>query len=372
LVIDTILIKVAGSCNLDCNYCYVYHGQDSGHKTLSSIMSKETISKVVDNLLELAETQNTGFAIVLHGGEPLLLGFEKLKFLISSLREKLDRDKYPISIQTNGILITNELLDMLYEFQTDLSISLDGSKNINDIGRVDKNGESSYNDVMKSINILDNHQYSKFLFSGTLSVIQPNTDPSEVYKFFKDIKAPTISFLLQDGNYDSLPKYKSDFFSTEYGKWIIGLINEYINDENPIPIKFLDNILTLAMGGESQKEGSGTTKFGIAVIETDGEIRKNDTLRTTFDGADFYKKRPTVFNTSLKDFVNSTEFIEANSEQTELPEECKNCEVANICGGGMLLTRYSSENGFNNPSIYCNDHKLYINHILDIVKNYND
>ncbi|SDD37581.1 hypothetical protein [Williamwhitmania taraxaci] len=39
------------------------------------------------------------------------------------------------------------------------------------------------------------------------------------------------------------------------------------------------------------------------------------------------------------------------------------CDYLSVCGGGQLAHRYSDENGFNNPSIYCSDMKKIIGHI---------
>jgi len=36
-----------------------------------------------------------------------------------------------------------------------------------------------------------------------------------------------------------------------------------------------------------------------------------------------------------------------------LCEKCRTCVIKSICGGGQLAHRYSSVNGFDNPSIYC-------------------
>jgi uncharacterized protein len=46
-----------------------------------------------------------------------------------------------------------------------------------------------------------------------------------------------------------------------------------------------------------------------------------------------------------------------------LCEQCQNCIIKNICGGGGLAHRYSKINGFNNPSAYCKDIFLLVTHI---------
>ncbi|MDE5639211.1 MAG: hypothetical protein K2I47_05385, partial [Odoribacter sp.] len=50
-----------------------------------------------------------------------------------------------------------------------------------------------------------------------------------------------------------------------------------------------------------------------------------------------------------------------------LCEKCKRCIVKNICGGGQLAHRYSKNNGFDNPSIYCHEIFKYIVHVQNVL-----
>jgi uncharacterized protein len=42
---------------------------------------------------------------------------------------------------------------------------------------------------------------------------------------------------------------------------------------------------------------------------------------------------------------------------------CQACPVVSVCGGGYLPHRYSSLNGFANPSVYCRDLMKLIIHV---------
>lgn len=369
--VDTVLLKIASRCNLDCSYCYVYQGQDTTWKQQPKRLSDQTISNICDNLANLASTQEIGFATVLHGGEPLLLGFKKLKNLLESLRLILPNTKrHPIAIQSNGMLITREILDLCSKHKVSLSVSLDGVKRSNDIARFTHNGQSSFESVLRGIELLRSHPDSDFLFSGTLSVIQTQTNPIENYEFLKSIGSKSTDFLLQDGNFDHLPKGKKDFDSTEYGEWLSELFMHYINDPEPVKIRFFDDLIKIILGGNPEKEGKGDSRFGIIVIETDGEIRKNDTLRAAFESADFFDKRPNINNHNLIDVINTQEFEESTKVQRPTSTTCTNCELNYVCGGGMPLTRWGKSRGFDNPSVYCKDHQYYVNNILKKLSEY--
>ena len=72
--IDTVLLKVASRCNLDCSYCYVYNMGDESWRAMPKRMTPDTQERVAAQLGRLFVAQRHPFAVVLHGGEPLLLG----------------------------------------------------------------------------------------------------------------------------------------------------------------------------------------------------------------------------------------------------------------------------------------------------------
>ena len=66
--IDTVLLKVASRCNIDCAYCYVYHLGDLGWSRQPKRMSRQTCAAVAEALCDLAYSDGQQFAVVLHGG----------------------------------------------------------------------------------------------------------------------------------------------------------------------------------------------------------------------------------------------------------------------------------------------------------------
>ena len=362
--VDTVLVKTASRCNFDCSYCYVYQGPDQSWRLQPKRMSTAVVVAVRDRLVEQAERQTMGFAIVLHGGEPLLLGFQGLGALLRGLRTQLSPDRYPISVQTNGALLSERLLDLFAETRTSVSVSIDGPVVANDVGRLDHLGRSTFAATASGIELLATHAECKFLFAGTLSVIQPTIGPDLVYGFLKKLGTPSMDFLFQDGNHDCPPTGKDNFESAEYGEWLAGLLDVYLADPAPVPIRILDDSIKLCLGGTSRKEGRGKAQHGILIIETDGEIRKNDTLRASFEGADRFSVRWNVTDTPLATVLSSQEFLDYADMQVPVSRQCVDCDLLDVCGGGMPLYRWSADRGYDNPSVYCRDHALFINHAV--------
>jgi len=92
--IDTVVVKVASRCNIDCRYCYVFNMGDTNWSRSPKQMSHETCHATASALAEVALEQKLPFAVVLHGGEPLLLGAANLDYLISTFRTVLPNEGY--------------------------------------------------------------------------------------------------------------------------------------------------------------------------------------------------------------------------------------------------------------------------------------
>ncbi|MDW3681614.1 cyclophane-forming radical SAM/SPASM peptide maturase YhhB [Cupriavidus sp. CV2] len=358
--VDTVLLKVASRCNIDCRYCYVYNMGDDSWRNMPALMSDATIEAVCCALGKLRQDQRRCFAVVLHGGEPLMMGARRLEHLLQSLRSVLPQGVNPLSLQTNGILITPTILDICAKYGTSLSVSLDGPQPINDRFRIGKRGEGTHNDAVRGIQLLRDHLESDALFSGVLAVINPLSSPREVYQYLKGLGAPSIDFLYRDGNHTTLPFAKASFESTEYAEWLVEVLDVYLADAAPPRIRFLDDLIKLCLGGRGVKEGSGQMDFGIAIIDSDGSVTKNDTLKSTYNGADRFRQTWSVHTHRLSEIFASQEFKEYFAIQRPTSQECRGCADLAICGGGMPLHRWREGSGLDNPSIYCADQRHLI------------
>jgi uncharacterized protein len=331
---------------------------DNNFIHLEKLMNEEVVRAITVALGQLIVHQRRIFSVVLHGGEPLLLGAGRLKFLLGSLRSVLS-PKYPVGLQTNGILITKEILDICSTHQVSVAVSIDGPKHVHDRERLAHDGKGTFDRVMKGYQLLKSHRDAQFLNAGLLAVIDPSSEPKEVYEFFKSTGAPSVDFLYKDGNHDKLPPGKSSPTSLEYGSWMINLLGVYLNDPEPMPIRILDDMLKVLLGGMVTKEGLGLNNFGILVIDTDGTLMKNDTLKSVYNGADKFTHSINIRDVDLVSFLASTEFTSYRNAQKPVAAKCIKCPCLEICGGGMLLHRFRKNNGFDNPSIYCED-QLYL------------
>ena len=99
----TVLLKVNGNkCNMSCEYC----------SELPKKFSDEQCSFDFDKLCALIERLPRDVDIILHGGEPSLIGNENVKKIVQFIHEK--GFLYKPSLQTNGFL-SDEWVDFFVE-----------------------------------------------------------------------------------------------------------------------------------------------------------------------------------------------------------------------------------------------------------------
>ena len=238
--------------------------------------------------------------------------------------------------------------------------------------RVDRKGQGSYERVRNAIGLLTARHDARLLFSGVLAVVDPSSDPGAVYASLKASGAPSIDFLVRDGNHTHLPEGKASATSTEFGKWMSQALDIYLSDPTPPRVRIFDDMLRLIMGGKSNKEGVGTTDYGILVIDTDGSINKNDTLKVAHRAADrFDRSSWNVLTDGLMDVVQSPAYLDYYRQQRPTAPKCRTCSELHVCGGGMVAHRWSADRGFDNPSIFCADQLLLISRMREWLSHHN-
>ena len=364
----TFIFKIFSRCNLNCTYCYMYNLADTAYREQPGAMSPETVRKAVSAIrAHLDEHGKTNAQFVLHGGEPLLGRAGYLQSFFGIVDEILSPDRYEIriGIQSNGTLFTRQIGDVLLNRDAGIGISLDGPPAANDRYRVDHRGRGSAARVERALQVLGRDPYRR-IFGGFLVVVDVENDPVETYEYLAGFSPPSISFLLPYDNHDRRPKGKSELAATPYADWLIPIFDRWWSDGSPVRIRELDNLIRLLLGGRSRVESFGLDPVDIIVIETNGDIEAVDSLKGTYHGAT--RLGFNVGSSSL------TEVLEHNLVRLRreglgaLAATCTQCELVRTCGSGYLPNRWSAENGFRNPSVYCSDLTKLIRHIYHVIR----
>ncbi|MCC8191538.1 MAG: thioether cross-link-forming SCIFF peptide maturase [Ruminococcus sp.] len=143
--VKAMCLHISHDCNLRCKYCFASTGDFGAGRKL---MSFETGKAAIDFLLN-----NSGDRVNLEldffGGEPLM-NFDVVKQIVRYARskEKEYNKNFRFTITTNGMLLTDDKIDFINEEMSNVVLSIDGRKEVNDRLRVRVDGKGSYDKIL--------------------------------------------------------------------------------------------------------------------------------------------------------------------------------------------------------------------------------
>lgn len=346
------VIKVHSRCDLACDHCYVYEHADQSWRGRPVTMSEETFRRAAARIAEHAALHHlTRVHVVLHGGEPLLAGRERLRGFARELRSALRGvAELDLRMQTNGLRLDDAFCAMLAEESIVTSVSLDGDKVSNDRHRVRKDRSSSYGAVVAAVRRL-NAPAHRSAFGGLLCTIDVRNDPVAVYQALAELAPPAIDFLLPHATWEHPPPRPHG--ETDYADWLIAVHQKWTADGMPMRIRMFESISRLSRGRGSLTEALGLGSSDLLVVETDGAIEQADWLKTAYAGAPETDLH--IASNRLEEAAEHPGIQARRTGLAGLSAQCRACPVVTVCGGGLYGHRHSSANGFDNPSVYCAD-----------------
>jgi uncharacterized protein len=350
------VLKVHQRCNLACDYCYVYELADQSWRDRPAVMSPPVWQAATGRIREHVLThQLRDVTVILHGGEPLLAGRDRLATLVRHLHAELSPHCHlQIGMQTNGLLLDEPMLATLHELGISIGVSVDGAEADHDRHRSRRDGRGSHVAAERALALLNEPRY-RSSFAGLLCVIDPNTDPIATYEALLRYAPPTIDLLLPHTNWTDPPR-------PAYAEWLLAVFDRwYSAPVKETSIRLFDEILSLVLGGRSRSEQVGLSPVAVAVVESDGAIEQVDSLKSAYPGA-----AATGLDVATDDFdaaLRHPGIIARQIGAEALCESCLECPVHTVCGGGHYAHRYRAGDGFRNPSVYCADLKILCAHV---------
>ncbi len=371
------LLKIHSRCNLACDYCYVYHSADQSWSRKPQRMEPATVARLADRIAEHARAHRLpDVRVILHGGEPLLVGPRALDALLATLSDRLGAEvRQRFSVQTNGVLLDQEMLDVLLRRDVRVSVSLDGSRRAHDRHRQFADGRGSHDQVTRALRSLTapGHQH---LFAGLLCTVDVANDPLETYEALLSMAPPRLDLLLPHGTWDAPPpglEHRTippagppgamrDTGSTPYADWLCRVFDRWFGAPvRETGIRLFEELMSGILGGAVRSESVGLAPVDLVVVETDGTIEQSDSLKASYPGAP--ETGLDIFRNSFDQVLERPEFRARQTGLTALGDTCGKCALAQVCGGGLYAHRFSSLNRFANPSVYCHDLAALIDHM---------
>jgi len=306
-----LILYITNQCNLNCSYCFVDKSEE--------VMKIQTYKKIFE---EYKEKINS---ITFFGGEPLLQ-FELIKQIIE-YNEK-NNYRYNYIINTNGINIDNNIIELCKKNNILLNISLDGNKKSNSKNRFDakifKLVERNIKAIKKEgIQFIINY----VITTNNIKYI------TESIKYFLNNDFMDICFLI---DYDAI-----------WSKKHIEELRKQLEKSIPIMLK--------AKNEDFIKIYPIYNKINHIIEEKDSIKCNfgNDNMVVYCDG----KKYPCISFAKNNDY----EIIGKESIFTNIcnVEKCKECEHKNICDNNCMC-KFCYSNKKSEIDVNCECEKIFI------------
>lgn len=351
----SVVLKVAERCNLACPYCYFFFGGDDSYLLHPSTIQDAALDQVIAFTQRAkADSGARAVRIGLHGGEPLLLKKQRFREVCAKLRDALgDESSLTIAVQTNGVLIEPEWIDVFAECRVRVGVSIDGPEPIHNQNRITKRGKGTYAETRRGWRLLlDAAEEGRIAFPGLLCVVSAEHSGRVIFEHFvNDLGARGINFLLPDFTHDA-PEATPEFIG-RCGDFMLDVCRAWFDCPNSnVRVRFIDEIIGPLLDDRlSARSQSRHDARGQMCISSNGEICPDDVMRGY---AEHLRSTGQHVGTStFRDLIETPAWSELALAQETLAPACQACVWKNACGGGLLQHRYSSENGFANPSLYC-------------------
>jgi uncharacterized protein len=333
--VRSINLNVTQICNLKCHYCAA-----GGDGTYGDPVTRISIEKTLPQLKYLLEKVPTGrrFHISFVGGEPFLYP-EALRAIFHYTQEvgKSLGVEVLYTVTTNGTLFTDDTIAMLKDMKFNITISLDGAPNINDVVRPSKDGRSSTAMTVAGLKKLNSIRSSlaSMGISGVFS--KENQDLLSAYEFFQSLEPDWMEF-----------NFAYDENSPEFQK-------KYLQQMDQIAADLWEN------GGEESLRKLRTFDLYYKLLDNQQQVENHCGSGKSFLMIDARNQMfPCVWSPTDKselvgkDLNLRPELMENLQKPLIELNNCQTCWARYICGGGcMYVNKVHGKNKHDKNNLFC-------------------
>ena len=338
--VKAMCLNIAHDCQLRCKYCFASTGDfGKGRK----LMSLETGKHAIDFLLENSGNR-PNLELDFFGGEPLM-NFNVVKQIVeyARSREKEFNKKFRFTITTNGLLLDDEKIDFINKEMSNVVLSIDGRKEVNDYFRVLPNGQGCYDMIIpKYKKLVEGRGDKEYYVRGTFT--NRNKDFSNDVFALYEAGFDQISVEPVVGDSDEYALVMDDLpeIFDEYERLADRIIE---NEKNGKKFNFFHFMIDLDQGPCAIKRlrGCGCGNDYVA-ITPDGDIFPCH----QFVGIDEYK----MGNIDEGTFDQEMKADFAQAHVYSKPE-CRECWAKFYCSGGCNANNYQYQGDIRKAHKIC-------------------
>lgn len=369
-------------CNLDCKYCFYLEKEHLFPSGERFKMRPELLEVYIRDFIASQPGDVVSFAW--QGGEPTLAGVDFFRRVVELQKKYGAGRRIENALQTNGTLLNDEWCQFLAGEGFLIGISIDGPEALHDAGRVDKNGRSSYKQVMRGIDLARKHKVD----FNTLTVVSSKNvhEPLKVYKFLRDIgssylqfiplvermadepaRALNLSLAMPPEQGGARPQPHSQPPVTEWtvpsrlwGDFLCKIFNRWITrDVGRTFVQQFDGALSKWVGVPGGTCVHAETCGRALALEHNGDLY-------TCDHYVYPRyKLGNILNQSLSQMADGQQARDfGNAKRDTLPEYCRSCTVRFACNGDCPKHRFiTTPDGTPGLSYLCQGYKRFFTHV---------
>ncbi len=327
------MTKPTGSfCNMRCRYCY-YLNADNGETFERIRMNPELLERYISDYIQ--STKEDVVSFTWHGGEPTLAGLDFYEEVVRLQKKYLPKGKTCWNnIQTNGLLIDEKWCEFLKREKFDIGVSIDGTRFVHDLYRVDVNEDGTYTRVKKAVELLEKYGIHPDLLC-TVTEDTANAARS-VYASLRSFHSGWIQFI-------PIVRYNEDGSTTEdsvtpgsYGRFLKEVFREWItHDLGRLNVQIFAETALVLSGRKANVCWFSETCGNVLIVERDGSVYACDHF------VDQKHKLGNITDTSLSELADHPFQQAFGEEKKNIAEKCKTCPYEFICHGGCPKDRHS-------------------------------
>jgi len=359
-----IFAKPVGSiCNLACHYCYYLEKEHFYPKDKPFRMPNNILEEYI--VQHIAAYPESVIRFSWHGGEPTVLGLDYFRKIMALQRKHQPSNRSIVNgIQTNGTLLNEDWCRFLASEDFAVGLSLDGPREMHDRYRVTKEQKSTYEQTMRGYQLLQKHR----IYCDILCVVHAHNVqyPTQVYRFFKQIKAQYVTFLpLVEPQLDAEGGVSHRTVPIDaWGDFLCTIFDEWVSqDVGQIKVQIFEEAARTAFGQEHSLCIFRPTCGDIPVIEHNGDFFSCD----HFVNAEHFLGN--IQETPLVELLESSaQKAFGQAKLDTLPRYCQACEVRNMCHGECPKNRFlQTPDGEVGLNYLCAGYKRFFTHCQPFV-----
>ncbi|MDD4971331.1 MAG: anaerobic sulfatase-maturation protein [Paludibacter sp.] len=368
-----VMAKPIGpACNLRCSYCYYLDKEGLSPKTSTNRMSDATLELFTEQYINAQPGVEILFTW--HGGEPLLLGLDYYRKALCLQKAYGRNRQIDNTLQTNGVLLTEEWCTFFKENNFLIGISIDGPEHCHNKYRRTIQDNGSFQQVLNGIKLLQKHQVE----FNVLSVINDyNVQfPMEVYHFFKLMGAKYIQFspvverLNAASDFLSAPDNTEGKLtswsvgSMEYGQFLTTIFDEWVrHDVGETFVTTFDATLASFVGAPAGTCVYSETCGHAAALEANGDLYSCDHfVFPEYNQGNIHKKTITEM------MLSPVQFKFGDDKRDKLSSACRQCKYLKLCHGECPKNRILRLADGSTHNYLCTGLKHYFNHVEPYMK----